>query len=95
MVFFLKKKEEAGQYVKNYLTNLKTHNKNPNAIQVDRGSEFLNQILYSWLNEQGIDIQSTAPYSPSQNGIAERMNRTLVELGHAMITGQNFCGNMQ
>ena len=27
-VFFLKKKEEAGQHVKNYLTNLKTHNKN-------------------------------------------------------------------
>ena len=32
MVFFLKRKEEAGQYVKNYLTNLKTHNKNPKAI---------------------------------------------------------------
>ena len=54
-VFFLKKKEEAGQYVKNYLTNLKTHDKNPKAIQVDRGSEFLNQTLYSWCNENGID----------------------------------------
>ena len=27
----------------------------------------------------------TAPYSPSQNGVAERMNRTLVELACAMI----------
>ena len=27
----------------------------------------------------------TALYSPSQNGVAERMNRTLVELAHAMI----------
>jgi hypothetical protein len=89
-VFFLKKKEDAGQHVKSYLTNLKTHDKNPNAIRVDRGSEFLNQTLYSWLKEQGIDIQTTAPYSPSQNGIAERMNRTLVELGRAMITGQNL-----
>ena len=88
-VFFLKRKEEAGQYVKNYLTNLKTHDKNPKAIRVDRGSEFLNQTLYSWCNENGIDIQTTAPYSPSQNGIAERMNRTLVELGRAMVIGQN------
>ena len=88
-VFFLKKKEEAGQYVKNYLTNLKTHDKNPKAIRVDRGSEFLNQTLYSWCNENGIDIQTTAPYSPSQSGIAERMNRTLVELGRAMVVGQN------
>ena len=88
-VFFLKRKEDAGQHVKNYLTNLKTHNKNPNAIQVDRGSEFLNQTLYSWCREQGFDIQTTAPYSPSQNGVAERMNRTLVELGRTMIKGQD------
>jgi len=27
----------------------------------------------------------TALYSPSQNGVAERMNRTLVELAHVMI----------
>jgi len=27
----------------------------------------------------------TAPYSPSQNGVAERMNRTLVELARAMM----------
>ena len=31
-VYFLKKKEEASQYVKNYVTSLKTHNKNPSAI---------------------------------------------------------------
>src|ERR1700678_855968 len=29
----------------------------------------------------------TAPYSPSQNGIAEWMNRTLVELAQAMMQG--------
>jgi hypothetical protein len=33
-----------------------------------------------------MEIQQTAPYSPSQNGVAERMNRTLVELAHMMIT---------
>jgi hypothetical protein len=27
----------------------------------------------------------TAPYSPSQNGVAEHMNRTLVELARAML----------
>jgi len=31
-------------------------------------------------------MQLTAPYSPSQNGVAERMNRTLVELARAMLT---------
>ena len=89
-VFFLKKKEEATQYVKNYLTYLKTHDKKPNAIRIDRGSEFLNQSLISWCRENGLDMQTTAPYSPSQNGVAERMNRTLVELGRAMLKGQTL-----
>ena len=37
-----------------------------------------------------MEVQMTAPYSPSQNGVAERMNRTLVELAHAMITGSGL-----
>jgi len=32
----------------------------------------------------------TAPYSPSQNGVVERMNRTLVELLHAMIKASDL-----
>jgi len=35
-------------------------------------------------------IQETAPYSPSQNGVAERSNRTLVELAWAMINTQQL-----
>jgi transposase InsO family protein len=36
--------------------------------------------------EKGIEIQMTASYSPSQNGVAERMNHTLVELAKAMLS---------
>jgi hypothetical protein len=32
----------------------------------------------------------TAPYLPSQNGVAERMNQTLVELARAMITAREL-----
>ena len=35
-------------------------------------------------------MQLTAPYLPSQNGIAECMNRTLVELARAMIRAQKM-----
>ena len=90
VVHFLKRKEEATKQVQNYLTYLKTQEKPPKAIRIDRGSEFLNQNLKSWFSKYGLEIQGTAPYSPSQNGIAERMNRTLVELGRAMLKGQNI-----
>ena len=89
-VHFLKGKDEAVQQVKNYLTYLKTHEKQPRAIKIDRGSEFLNQNLKKWFNENGLQMQLTAPYSPPQNGVGERMNRTLVELGHAMLKRSEF-----
>jgi transposase InsO family protein len=52
---------------------------------MDQGKEFINETLKTWYCENGIDIQMTAPYSPSQNGVKERMNRTRVELARAMI----------
>jgi transposase InsO family protein len=45
---------------------------------MDGGKEFVNNKLKSWCRERGIEIHMTASYSPSQNGIAECMNRTLV-----------------
>src|SRR5260221_10884534 len=37
-------------------------------------------------HSQGIEFQLTTPYSPSQNGVAKRANRTLVELSRAMLS---------
>ncbi|XP_069148053.1 uncharacterized protein [Solanum lycopersicum] len=36
----------------------------------------------------------TAPFTPEQNGVAERKNRTVVEMGRSMIQG-NECSNIQ
>ena len=63
-----------------YLAHLKTQGRNLKGIQIDQGKEFVNEKLESWCKEHGMEIRYTVPYSPSQNGIAERMNRTLVEL---------------
>lgn len=46
--------------------------------------------LQTWCAWQGIEIQTMAPYSPSQNGIAEQMNRTIVELARAMLNAQQL-----
>ena len=84
-VRFLKTKDQAASQIKNYFTYLSVREKQPRAIRIDRGTEFVNNALMSWCEAHGIDVQRTAPYSPSQNGVAERMNRTLVELARAML----------
>lgn len=85
---FLKGKNEAAQKVKEYLAYLTAHDMKPKAICINCGKEFVNESLTSWCHEHGIEIQMTVPYSPSQNGVAEWMNCTLVKLAHAMMWGQ-------
>jgi hypothetical protein len=73
--------------VKDYILSLKVHGKIPHAIRCDEGGEFLSGDLTDWLKQEGVTLQTTTAYSPSQNGVAERMNHTLVELARTMING--------
>ena len=52
---------------------------------MDCGTEFVNEDLRTWCHSKGIRYQMTAPHSPSQNRVAEQMNRMLEELSRAML----------
>ena len=58
------------------------------AIQVlcsENGGEFVNQELKQYLINHGIVHQTTCPYTPQQNGVAERKNRQLLEVVRASL----------
>src|ERR1700720_1405358 len=74
----------------NYLTYLKVRGMMPKAIQIDQRREFVNEKLERWCKEQGIELRLTSPYSPPQNGVAERMNRTLTELARANLNSHEI-----
>ena len=84
-VEFLKSKDQAAQKIKDYLTYLHICSKIPYAIRTDRGTKFVKHMLQSWCEAQGIELQLTAPYSPSQNGVAKCMICTLTELMCTML----------
>ncbi|KAK4383959.1 Retrovirus-related Pol polyprotein from transposon TNT 1-94 [Sesamum angolense] len=48
-------------------------------LRTDNGLEFCNQSFSNLCDECGIKRHKTNPYTPQQNGVAERMNRTLLE----------------
>jgi transposase InsO family protein len=49
--------------------------------------------LIHYAKEQGIRITRSAPYTPESNGIAERINRTLIETVRTTL-GQAGMSNM-
>ena len=55
----------------------KQHETTIKSIHSDNGGEYIPVAQYAI--ENGIDVTRSAPYSPQANGIAEIMNRTLIE----------------
>ena len=54
-------------------------------LQTDNGGEYLSKEFDIYLQSRGIHHELSAPYSPAQNGVAERFNRTLMESARTMM----------
>jgi hypothetical protein len=54
-------------------------------IRSDNGSEFKNLQVEEYLEEEGIKHEFSAPYTPQQNRIVERKNRTLIDMARTML----------
>ena len=54
-------------------------------IQTGNGTEFKNTSHDGYLDELGITHELSAPYTPQQNGVVERKNRTLAEMARTML----------
>jgi hypothetical protein len=85
-VYFFKLKSETQQTVIDFANEVqRQHNVPILAIRSDNGSEFKNYTLNEFLSEEGIRHQYSAPYTPQQNGVAERKNRTLMDMARSML----------
>src|SRR6202522_967132 len=88
-VLFLADKSQAFDRIKERVAQIKRQfGKVLKYMCFDNGKELVNEKLRKFTAEEGIIIETSAPYSPSQ-GVAERFNRTLLELARAMIIGRN------
>jgi len=85
-IYFLKRKDEVFQAFKDFKsyaekrTNLKIK-----YLQTDNGREYCNRRFEEFLKAEGIKRRLTVPHTPEQNGIAERKNRTLIDMARCML----------
>lgn len=86
-VFFLKKKSDVfSAFVKYKASAENFTGKKIKALQSDNGREYCNNEFDSYLVKNGIKRRLTTPHTPQQNGMAERKNRTLVEMSRCMMS---------
>lgn len=63
---------------------------NMKMIRTDGGGEYVSKLFSDFCDKNGIIHQKTTPYTPQQNGVAERMNRTLLDRVRCMLLDSNL-----
>jgi transposase InsO family protein len=59
------------------------------SLHTDNGREYTTNEFESYLHQHGIKHQTTIPYNPQQNNVAERMNMTLLNMVRSMMFFKN------
>ncbi|KAG7536936.1 Integrase catalytic core [Arabidopsis suecica] len=78
---------EAFTNFQNYVTN--HYNAKIKIFRSDNGGEYTSHAFKQHLAKHGIIHQTSCPYTPQQNGVAERKNRHLMEVARSMMFHTN------
>ena len=86
-IYLMRRKSEAFEKFKEFRAEAeKQLSKTIKTFRSDRGGEYLDTEFTDYLIENGIVSQLSAPGDPQQNGVAERRNRTLLDMMRSMIS---------
>ena len=85
-VCLMKNKSDAFEKLSIFLKEVKnTFDKNVKKFRTDKGKKYDILSLNNYIQSLGIVHETTVPYSPFSNGVAERKSRTLINLTNAML----------
>ncbi|KAK1422630.1 hypothetical protein QVD17_17916 [Tagetes erecta] len=85
-VYLLKNKTEVFQNIENYFYMLKTQfNATVKVFRSDNGTEFVNNQMHNFLNNNGVLHQTSCSYTPQQNGVVERKHRHLLNVARSLL----------
>ena len=95
-VYMMEKKSEVFYRFKDYITLIENRtgtkvkqvnfeNQTVKRFRSDNGGEYTSKEFENFCRGRGIKLEPTIPYTPQQNGVAERMNRTLTETARSML----------
>ncbi|KAK8913818.1 hypothetical protein KSP39_PZI024059 [Platanthera zijinensis] len=90
-VYFLQEKSEVFGYFQQFKAMVERQSGHKlKALRTDRGGEYLSNEFREYLKKTGIWHQLTTRYTPQQNGVAERKNRTIMEAARSMINAMGM-----
>lgn len=77
-VYLLKNKSDARDYLIEYIEEMNAAGNRISRLRTDNGGEYTSKQFVNYCKRNGIKQEFTNSYTPQQAGVAERMNRTLL-----------------
>jgi hypothetical protein len=85
--YFLKNKDDTFAAFKNWKVMIERQtDRKVKLLRTDNGGEFCSDAFNDYCRQEGIVRHHTIPYTPQQNGVAERMNRTIISKARCMLS---------
>jgi hypothetical protein len=85
-VFFLQEKSQTQETLKKFLRWAQNEFVlRIKKIRSDNRTEFKNSQIEGFLEEEGLKHEFSSPYTPQQNGVVERNNRTLLDMARTIL----------
>ncbi len=86
-VYMLKRKSDVFSVFKQFRALVENNTgRTIKCLRTDNGGEFTSKEFDSYCKDAGIERHKTTVYTPQQNGVAERMNKTLLERARSMLS---------
>jgi len=87
-IYLIKLKSEVFEKFKEFSAMVSNvYGKRVKILRSDNGGEYCSLEFKEYMRARGIQHQTTVAYTPQQNGLAERMNRTLLDAVRSMLMG--------
>jgi transposase InsO family protein len=90
-IYMLKRKADVFIVFKQFRALVeKSTGRSIKCLRIDNGGDFTSMEFENYCKEFGIDRHKTTGYTPQQNGVIERMNKTLLERARSMLSNANL-----
>ncbi|MCO5579590.1 hypothetical protein L7F22_033447 [Adiantum nelumboides] len=90
-VYLLKAKSDVFAIFQHYISMVENETGcKVQTLRTDRAGEYMSGAFKDFLGKKGIKHQCTMPYTPQQNGVAERKNRSLMEMARCMLKAKSL-----
>lgn len=90
-IYAIQRKHQVYEKLKEWKAMVeKSTGKKLKVLRTDNDGEYVSKDFEGFLTNEGIKHEHTIPITPEQNGVAERINRTVVETARSMLCESNL-----